>query len=203
MSARLRLMTAADLPTVAGLERELFPEDAWSWEMFTDEVGDQATGRHYLVAEADGEIVGYAGLLAPLPEPPRPSRRGRPAGPEPAGQGDVLTMAVATGRWGQGIGSQLLTALLTEAARRDCSEVFLEVRADNPRAQELYRRHGFSAVGLRRGYYQPSGTDAIVMRRPLDAAHPVPAPRPASPASPARPASGAAAEPASVPEGRS
>jgi hypothetical protein len=42
--------------------------------------------------------------------------------------------------------------------------MILEVRADNPRAQNLYRRFGFSDVGIRRGYYQPSGMDAIVMR---------------------------------------
>jgi [ribosomal protein S18]-alanine N-acetyltransferase len=54
--------------------------------------------------------------------------------------------------------------LLAEAARRGCTEVFLEVRVDNDRAQRLYRRHGFTGVGIRRGYYQPSGTDALVMR---------------------------------------
>jgi ribosomal protein S18 acetylase RimI-like enzyme len=47
--------------------------------------------------------------------------------------------------------------------------MFLEVRADNPRAQDLYRRFGFEEIGVRRGYYQPSGTDAIVMRREVAA----------------------------------
>ena len=36
---------------------------------------------------------------------------------------------------------------------------------DNERAQRLYRQLGFAQVGLRRGYYQPSGADALVMRR--------------------------------------
>jgi [ribosomal protein S18]-alanine N-acetyltransferase len=45
--------------------------------------------------------------------------------------------------------------------------VFLEVRADNVRAQRLYRWWGFAEIGIRRGYYQPSGMDAIVMRRDL------------------------------------
>jgi [ribosomal protein S18]-alanine N-acetyltransferase len=92
-------------------------------------------------------IVGYAGLLA--------------AGT----QADVLTLAVAADRWGQGIGSALLEALLAEAARRGCTEVFLEVRMDNPRAQRLYRRYDFAEIGVRKGYYQPSGADALVMRR--------------------------------------
>ena len=43
--------------------------------------------------------------------------------------------------------------------------VLLEVRADNAAAQRLYERRGFTEIGRRRGYYQPSGADAVVMRR--------------------------------------
>jgi [ribosomal protein S18]-alanine N-acetyltransferase len=78
----------------------------------------------------------------------------------------VQTIAVDPTREGAGLGSSLLTELLSEAARRDCDDVVLEVRADNARAQELYRRFGFAAVGLRRGYYQPANVDAVVMRTP-------------------------------------
>jgi ribosomal-protein-alanine N-acetyltransferase len=142
-------MTTADLDSVLALELDLFGEEAWSRQMLVGELGQQPESRYYLVAEQDGEIVAYAGLLA--------------AG----GQGDVLTIAVATDRWGKGIGSALLERLLAEADRRACHEVFLEVRADNDRAQRLYRRRGFADVGIRRAYYQPSGTDAIVMRLDL------------------------------------
>jgi ribosomal-protein-alanine N-acetyltransferase len=31
----------------------------------------------------------------------------------------------------------------------------------------LYLRRGFEEIGVRRGYYQPSGVDAIVMRKDL------------------------------------
>ena len=145
----LRLMTMADLDDVLGLELALFGEEAWSRQMLAGELGQQPASRYYLVAEDGGEVVGYAGLLA--------------AG----GQADILTIAVATSRWGQGIGSDLLELLLAEAARRGSTEVFLEVRADNARAQRLYEWWGFAEVGIRRGYYQPSGTDALVMRREL------------------------------------
>jgi ribosomal-protein-alanine N-acetyltransferase len=142
-------MTSADLDYVLGLEFALFGEEAWSRQMLAGELDQQPVSRYYLVAEEDGTIVGYAGLLA--------------AG----GQADVLTIAVSTARWGQGIGSQLLAELLSEAVRRGCTEIFLEVRADNARAQRLYRWWGFDEIGVRRGYYQPSGMDAIVMRRDL------------------------------------
>ena len=148
-SQRLRPMTPADLTAVLGLERELFGEEAWSRAMLRGELAQQPRSRYYLVAEDDEVIAGYAGLLA--------------AG----SQGEVLTLAVAGHRWGQGTGSALLEALLAEAARRGCTEVFLEVRTDNVRAQLLYRRYGFVQIGIRRGYYQPSGTDALVMRTEL------------------------------------
>ena len=41
------------------------------------------------------------------------------------------------------------------------------MREDNPRARRLYLRQGFTEVGIRRGYYQPSGVDAVVMRKAL------------------------------------
>lgn len=154
MSVPLRLLRYSDLAAVLDLERAIFPDDAWSPGMFADELAMQGHGRHYVAAEEGAEegteLVGYAGMMLP---------GGR--------QAEVLTLAVAAEQWGRGIGSALLADLLAEAAQHNCAEVFLEVRADNPRAQDLYRRFGFSDVGIRRGYYQPSGTDAIVMRRGL------------------------------------
>ncbi|GAA2633979.1 ribosomal protein S18-alanine N-acetyltransferase [Actinomadura fulvescens] len=147
MTYLLRAMTADDLPAVLRLERELFPEDAWSEEMLRGELADQPRTRHYVVAQLDGEIVGYAGLSA--------------AG----GQADVQTIGVRAGRRGAGIGAALLTELLDEAARRGSEAVFLEVRADNDPAHRLYERFGFERVGVRKRYYQPSDVDAIVMRR--------------------------------------
>lgn len=142
-------MTTGDLDSVLALEVALFGAEAWSQQMLTGELTQQPSTRYYLVAEDEGNVVGYAGLMT--------------AG----GQADVLTIAVATIRWGQGIGSELIAALLAEAVRRGCTEIFLEVRADNSRAQRLYQRWGFAEIGIRRGYYQPSGADAIVMRRDL------------------------------------
>jgi ribosomal-protein-alanine N-acetyltransferase len=44
--------------------------------------------------------------------------------------------------------------------------VLLEVRADNPRAQALYRRFGFVHIHTRRRYYR-DGVDALIMQLPL------------------------------------
>jgi ribosomal-protein-alanine N-acetyltransferase len=149
--ATLRVMTPADLDAVLALELELFGEESWSRPMLEGELAQQPASRHYLVAQQAGMLIGYAGLLA-------------------AGiQADVVTIAVTGSRQGQGTGAALLAALLAEARRRRCREVFLEVRVDNLRAQQLYRSRGFAEIGVRRGYYQPSGADALVMRLDLAA----------------------------------
>jgi ribosomal-protein-alanine N-acetyltransferase len=146
-------MMPADLADVLALEHDLFPDDPWTARMFAEEVAQPPESRLYLIAEADGEraMAGYAGLMF-----------------VPGGtQADVLTIAVAQEYWGRGIGSALLGALIAAAVERGCAEVFLEVREDNPRARGLYLRRGFEEIGVRRGYYQPSGVDAIVMRKDL------------------------------------
>jgi ribosomal-protein-alanine N-acetyltransferase len=156
---------------VIALEHELFPEDPWSPEMFADEVTQPPESRLYLIAEARSGDGGVAASEIV-------SGRGAPGGPVMAGyaglmfvpggaQCDVLTIAVRQAYWGRGIGSALLAALLDAARERGRAEVFLEVRADNPRAHGLYLRRGFEDLGIRRGYYQPSGVDAIVMRKDL------------------------------------
>ena len=153
VASRLRPMLPSDLDAVLALEHELFPDDAWTPEMFADEVGQPPDSRLYLVAEGGdgGALAGYAGLMF-----------------VPDGiSADVLTIAVAEASWGKGIGSALLAALVDAARRRRCEQMFLEVRKDNPRARGLYLRRGFEEIGVRRGYYQPSGVDAIVMRKDL------------------------------------
>jgi ribosomal-protein-alanine N-acetyltransferase len=155
-------MLPADLASVLALEHELFPDDPWSAQMFAEEIAQPPSARLYLIAEAGDasgpasaatghDMAGYAGMMF------------LPGGV----QADVLTIAVARAYWGRGIGSALLGALLQAAVSRGCSEVFLEVREDNPRARGLYLRRGFEEIGVRRGYYQPSGVDAIVMRKDL------------------------------------
>jgi len=149
-TVRLREMKRADMPAIMALEQELFPEDAWTPEMFAAEFAQPPSRRLYLVAEDGDALVGYAGMMF-----------------TGGSQADVVTLAVSPARWSEGTGTALLTTLVDEADKRGYEEVLLEVREDNPRARRLYLRHGFTEVGIRRGYYQPSGVDAVVMRKGL------------------------------------
>jgi ribosomal-protein-alanine N-acetyltransferase len=150
VTARLREMRWWDIDRVLGLEKDLFPEDAWSRGMFWSELaharGPGATRRYVVAEDGDGRLVGYAGLATS------------------GDLGDIQTIAVARDQWGTGLDGQLLTELLKAATAFECAEVMLECRIDNVRAQKLYERFGFEAIGFRRGYYQPGNVDALVMR---------------------------------------
>lgn len=141
---RMRWWHVEELPAI---ERALFGEQRWTERTFWSELGQLGT-RHYLVALDDaGAVVGYAGLCD-YPD-----------------EAWVQTMAVAPSWQGRGLGARLLTALLEEAVGRRHRVVSLEVRAGNTPAQRLYERHGFVRTGVRRGYYQPGGEDAVLMTR--------------------------------------
>ncbi|GAA3294731.1 ribosomal protein S18-alanine N-acetyltransferase [Arthrobacter citreus] len=148
--AVIRPMTFDDVAAVDALERALFPVDAWPLQMFHDELNQTDTRSYYVAEDADAKVIGYAGLMCVLPI------------------ADVQTIAVAPEAEGAGIGSALLATLIDEAKQRGADDVLLEVRADNPRAQRLYRWFGFEQIHVRPRYYR-DGADALIMRLPLSA----------------------------------
>jgi ribosomal-protein-alanine N-acetyltransferase len=77
----------------------------------------------------------------------------------------INNIAVRRDQQRSGIGGRLLTELLEYGRGRGAIHTLLEVAADNGPAQAMYYRHGFDVIGVRHGYYQPSNTDALVMRR--------------------------------------
>ena len=76
-------------------------------------------------------------------------------------------MAVSPEHRRQGIADALIHALLERAALRELSFVTLEVREHNAPAIALYRKHGFSPVGLRKNYYEAPVENAILMTKYL------------------------------------
>ncbi|HVQ94066.1 MAG TPA: ribosomal protein S18-alanine N-acetyltransferase [Mycobacteriales bacterium] len=139
------------LAAVMQAERELFGVESWSEAAFWSELA-QPESRYYIVAEdpaqpAGERFVGYGGLGVI------------------ADEAHVLVLGVRKDQQRRGVGTALLRDLLAAAADRGAGTVLLDVRADNPAAQRLYARHGFVPTGIRKRYYQPSGTDAVVMVR--------------------------------------
>jgi [ribosomal protein S18]-alanine N-acetyltransferase len=133
------------------MEADLFGHERWTAAMFWSEL---ANGHYYIGAFDSGDktddpaLIGYAGLAL-----------------APPAEAWINNIAVRRDRQRHGVGRALLEALLAQASRAGVRHELLEVAADNGPAQRLYDEYGFAVVGVRRGYYQPSGTDALVMRR--------------------------------------
>ncbi|MCP2326528.1 ribosomal-protein-alanine N-acetyltransferase [Hamadaea flava] len=139
---RLRWWQIADLLPI---EADLFGAEAWTAGMFWNEL---ANGHLYLAATEGGAVLGYAGLALSPPD-----------------EAWINNVAVRRDAQRRGIGRALVAALLDVASRAGVEQTLLEVAADNKPAQALYTDFGFETVGVRKGYYQPSNTDAWVMRR--------------------------------------
>jgi ribosomal-protein-alanine N-acetyltransferase len=75
----------------------------------------------------------------------------------------IATFATHPGFRRQGVGSQLLKDALDDASRAGARRAFLEVRASNAAAQEMYRKFGFEVVGRRPRYYRDNSEDAVLM----------------------------------------
>jgi ribosomal-protein-alanine N-acetyltransferase len=146
MNAELQPARWWHIPAMAEIDDALFGTDAWSVASFWAELAAIPDRRWYRVLLEGGDVVGYAGLAVV------------------DGSADVQTIAVRTDRQGRGLGAVLLDALLGEAAARGCTEVLLEVRADNAAAIALYAARGFTTITTRRRYYA-DGTDALILRR--------------------------------------
>jgi ribosomal-protein-alanine N-acetyltransferase len=144
-TGRIRPMTEADVPAVDALEKALFPVDAWPTYMFYDELSQPDTRTYYVAVDPLGTVIGYGGVMCIPPI------------------ADVQTIAVVPEREGQGIGTALLETLIKRAAAFGARDVLLEVRADNPRAQRLYRWFGFEQIHVRPRYYR-DGADALIMQ---------------------------------------
>jgi [ribosomal protein S18]-alanine N-acetyltransferase len=141
MTLSIRPMTRNDIPAVAALESEIYPQP-WSPRVFFDELAME--NRRYVVA-VDGScaVTGYGGLLIVEED------------------AHITTIAVAPSARGHQLGTRLMLHLVDEAVDAGTRHLTLEVRASNETAQRLYQRFGFEPVGRRKNYYKDE--DALVM----------------------------------------
>lgn len=140
----VRPLRREDIEAVVAIESEAFTTP---WQASTFEGLLDREGIELMVMTDTGEgVIGYAVLWVILD------------------QGELANMALTTSRRGAGLGAHLLRHVLTRARVRGVEKLFLEVRASNERAIDLYRSFGFEDVGLRRRYYDRPKEDARVMR---------------------------------------
>ena len=130
---------AEDIPAIAALEEICFAADPWPMEII-----DRFRER-FIVAMEGPELIGYAALSAILDE------------------GNLDNIAVAPAHRRRGVGETLLEAVIRRCREQQLSLLYLEVRASNRPALDLYEKHGFTQVGRRKNYYEKPREDAILM----------------------------------------
>ena len=144
----IRPTESADVDQILRIEGERYGPDAWSRRQVEEELAAVPTTRWYASAVQDGAVLGYVGFFLSPPD------------------ADVQTLTVADSAARRGIATTLLTGALSAVQAAGCHRIFLEVRADNEAALNLYRSFGFERLGVRRNYYRAGG-DAVNMRLKL------------------------------------
>jgi len=138
----IRRVQERDIPAVAALEAEAFPEGAGE-EQLRRMLSD---GRHVLfLAEEEGTPAGHAWYEFVLDE------------------GYVGNVAVTPSFRRRGLGRALTKAMLADAKESGLSFLTLEVRAGNAPARRLYESCGFQTAGARKNYYERPREDAVLM----------------------------------------
>lgn len=154
---RVRRATPADAAMLATLGARTFrdtfaadntPEDMAAYLAHAYGVAQQGAelalpGSVFLIAELEGETVGYAYLReAPIPA--------HVTNPPASTGGAVIEIArfYVDARWqGKGIAQALMDAAVDEAAARGAATVWLGVWERNARAIRFYAKHGFHDIG--------------------------------------------------------
>lgn len=139
----IRRMTMDDLDAVAAIEAATFPTP-WSKDSFRQELERNVAAR-YLVAEKDGQVIGYGGAWIILDE------------------SHITNIAIGEAFRGCGYGRQLTEALMQYLSNLGAAYATLEVRKSNLRAQNLYKSLGFIQLGVRKRYYEDNQEDALLM----------------------------------------
>ncbi len=135
-------MTEADVDAVHAIEAATFPRP-WSRMAFAQEVGMDR--RVWLVADEEGEVLGYAGAALVMDE------------------AHIMNLAVRSDVRHRGLGCALLAELADRVRALGATHLTLEVRESNSAARTLYEMLGLHEVGRRRGYYPETGEDALIM----------------------------------------
>lgn len=139
----------SDLDALLALEEKFFtPDHRISRQSFRRFVVSPRA--RLIVAAHDGRLAGCALVLY---------RRG-------SARARLYTIAVAHEFQRRGLARRLLTAAETNAARRGCRSMRLEVRADDAGAIALYTTSGYRLFGRRRRYYA-GRIDALRFEKPL------------------------------------
>ena len=143
MMVHYRLMESRDVVGVFKVDQACFAHN-WTQDSYQAETKNILS--NYIVAEADGEIIGFGGFWQVIDE------------------AHITNIAVVAAYRQTGVGQNIMNAMLALALEKGCVAMTLEVRGDNQPAINFYLKNQFTREGRRKDYYG-TGMDAIIMWR--------------------------------------
>ena len=145
-SYEIRSMTEEDIPQIAQIETLVFPSP-WSEAAFRSELNDNAMAVYLVLTEETqpSVVLAYCGMWKIFDE------------------GHITNIAVRPQDQGRKLGKMLLHAMIQWAWANELGHVTLEVRVNNDKAINMYKKAGFADAGIRPGYYDNGESDAMIM----------------------------------------
>jgi [ribosomal protein S18]-alanine N-acetyltransferase len=140
----IRRLTLGDLNVIEEIERRSYPTP-WSRSMFAGELAKPAS---LCLGAFEGEQLGGYLIVSRYVD-----------------AWHVMNIAVDPEFRRRGVATALLERLFELANDGSGRGYTLEVRVSNEGAIKLYERLGFTARGIRRGYYTDNREDALIMWR--------------------------------------
>ena len=142
MKIQVKEMTLSHLEQIKDILYSQF-DDFWSYNTLQTEL--QKENVKYIIAESEGEIVGFAGLWIIIDE------------------AQITNIVTKKSYRNNGVGSILLNELIQICNNLNINNILLEVNENNLPAIKLYEKYGFTKIGARKNYYNFSQT-AIQMQ---------------------------------------
>lgn len=133
------------MPEVLAIEKLCF-SNPWSRETFLGEIQNRAISFPLVVVSREEKrVAGYVIFW------------------QIGDESQVNNLAIHPDFQGQGLGELAMRYVLNRLKENGVRFVSLEVRVSNHRALSLYRKLGFSILGVRKEYYSRPVEDAYVM----------------------------------------
>lgn len=139
---KIEKMRLFDIPSVAELDKNSLFE-SWSEKIYEESLKNK--NYNILVAKLGSKIVGFISMYCAVDE------------------GYICNIAVEKSHRKQGIGTSLISEIITYSQNKNLKFLTLEVRESNTETVKFYEKLGFDKLGVRKNFYLNPTENAVIM----------------------------------------
>ena len=142
----VREINVNDLDEIVKIEKDLY-KAPWNLNQFKYELEENEFS-HMYVLENEGVIIGYYGFWVMFDEI------------------DITKVSIRKEFQGMKLSNILIEDCFNRVNSLECVKINLEVRVDNVKAINLYKKHGLEELCVRKDYYGKN-EDALMMSKEM------------------------------------